>query len=137
MTEPMQRQYTIKTATKRGPERSRDDDGTRILSVKFREPEYARIKRISVETGVPMKELLRRAAIQVYGEPTKEDVFALNQDLPHYPQGAAKKGSEDRFRSEVGFSQFVFTADTVTPPEKPAAPAPPEENTVAEEFFKV
>lgn len=73
----LSRQYTMKSKTKRGPERNRVDDGTRVLSIKFREPEYARLKNLSIETGTPMKELLRQACLKVYGEPTAEDVQVL------------------------------------------------------------
>lgn len=105
----MSRKYEITKGSSRGPERKREDDGTKVLSIKFLRPEYNMLKRISLETGVPMKELLRRAAIMRYGSPKPEDALESTK-LRHYPQGATKKGSEEKFRKEC--SPFVFTAET-------------------------
>lgn len=123
MPEFTQRPHTIKAAGKRGPGRLREDDGTRILSVKFREPEYARLKRISLETRVPMKELLRRAVIQVYGEPREHDAVVIKRNLP---------------APEVQVIPYVYTSDTrCSVQEPPAKPKKAERNTVAEELFKI
>mgnify|MGYP000225702310 CR=1 FL=1 len=122
----LSRQYTTKSKTKRGPERNRVDDGTRVLSIKFKEPEYARLKNLSVETGTPMKELLRQACLQVYGEPTAEDIKILRES-----EAEAAKPAFDPWAPVSFCTTQVIPASQAKPQSKKAA-----DEDIAGELFK-
>jgi hypothetical protein len=105
-----------KYSKQRGPERLRPDDGSRILTIKFRTKEYAKLKCLSVDFDTPIRNLVMDAIREVYGETSQEEIDRV--------YGRKVEDLQPRKVDTVNVApvSWSFTADTHSQP-MPAKPS--------------
>lgn len=98
---------------KRGPQRLRPEDGSRVMSIKFRPKEYAKLKCVSLDTDRSIKSLIYDAVKIAYGETTDKEMNRI------YGIPALKAPARVVEKIQNSVSTWTFSADTVTPPRQP------------------
>lgn len=99
---------------RRGPKRLRPEDGSRVMSIKFRPKEYAKLKCVSLDTDKSIKALVFDAVRIAYGETTDKE---MNRIYGVPALKVASKPMVDKIHEAV--QTWTFSADTVTPVRKP------------------
>lgn len=94
---------------KRGPQRLRPEDGSRVMSIKFRPKEYAKLKSVSLDTDKSIKALIFDAIKIAYGETTDYEMHSIYG----IPAMKIKKPMVEAIQTAA---TWTFTADTITPP---------------------
>lgn len=94
---------------KRGPKRLRPEDGSRVMSIKFRPKEYAKLKCVSLDTDKSIKALIFDAVRIAYGETTDKEMNRI------YGIPAMKTSSPTVNRIHEAVQTWTFSADTVSP----------------------
>lgn len=105
---------------RRGPKRLRPEDGSRVMSIKFRPKEYAKLKCVSLDTDKTIKALIFDAVRIAYGETTDKE---MNRIYGVPALKVASRPTVDQIHDAV--QTWTFSADTVTPPRQPASIARP------------
>lgn len=98
---------------KRGPQRLRPEDGSRVMSIKFRPKEYAKLKCVSLDTDRSIKSLIYDAVKIAYGETTDKEMNRI------YGVPALKAPSRVVEKIQNSVSTWTFSADTITPLRQP------------------
>ena len=98
---------------KRGPERLRPEDGSRVMSIKFRPKEYAKLKCVSLDTDKTIKALIFDAVRIAYGETSDKEMNRI------YGVPALKASRPITERIQEAVQTWTFSADTVTPVRQP------------------
>lgn len=103
---------------KRGPQRLRPEDGSRVMSIKFRPKEYAKLKSVSLDTDKSIKALIFDAIKIAYGETTDHEMNRIYG----VPAMKINKPVVEAIHTAVN---WTFTADTISPPQatSPARPS--------------
>ena len=99
---------------RRGPKRLRPEDGSRVMSIKFRPKEYAKLKCVSLDTDKSIKALIFDAVKIAYGETSDAE---MNRIYGVPALKVASKPTVDRIQESV--QTWTFSADTVTPIRQP------------------
>lgn len=98
---------------RRGPQRIRPEDGSRVMSIKFRPKEYAKLKCVSLDTDKTIKSLIFDAVRIAYGETSDKEMNRI------YGVPALKTSRPIVERIEEAVQSWTFSADTVTPVRQP------------------
>lgn len=98
---------------RRGPKRLRPEDGSRVMSIKFRPKEYAKLKCVSLDTDKSIKSLIFDAVRIAYGETSDKEMNRIYG----VPALKTSKPTVDRIHEAV--QSWTFSADTVTPVRQP------------------
>lgn len=99
---------------KRGPERLRPEDGSRVMSIKFRPKEYAKLKCLSLDTDKAIKALIFDAIRIAYGDTTEQEMNRIYG----IPDSKPKIGPEAT--SVTLTSSWTYTTDTLGHSPRPA-----------------
>lgn len=94
---------------KRGPQRLRPEDGSRVMSIKFRPKEYAKLKCVSLDTDKTIKSLIYDAVKIAYGETTDKEMNRI------YGVPALKAPPKVVEKIQNSVSLWTFSADTLSP----------------------
>lgn len=94
---------------RRGPKRLRPEDGSRVMSIKFRPKEYAKLKCVSLDTDRSIKALIFDAVRIAYGDTTDKEMNRI------YGVPAMKASSPVVDKIHDAVQTWTFSADTVTP----------------------
>lgn len=105
-----------KYSKQRGPERLRPEDGTRILTIKFRAKEYAKLKCLSVDFETPIRNLVMDAIREVYGDTSQEELDRV------YGRTVESMKPRQVDTVNVAPASWSFSADTHSQP-MPAKPS--------------
>lgn len=100
----------------RGPQRIRKDDGTRVVTIKFRPQEYAKLKCRSLDEDKPLRELVFDAIRHTYGDTTEEEMSRTF--------GAQPLKMDEKIVDRIAHC-WTFSADTVTGYAASSEPAKP------------
>jgi hypothetical protein len=98
---------------RRGPKRLRPEDGSRVMSIKFRPKEYAKLKCVSLDTDKTIKALIFDAVRIAYGETSDKEMNRIYG----VPAMKTSKPIVDKIQEAV--QSWTFSADTVTPVRQP------------------
>lgn len=101
---------------KRGPERLRPDDGSRIMSIKFRPKDYAKLRCLSLDQDKTIKSLILDAIRIAYGPTTDEEMNRI------YGTGTPKV-SRPVVETIHAAPSWNFSADTMGQTQGPAKPS--------------
>lgn len=104
---------------KRGPQRLRPEDGSRVMSIKFRPKEYAKLKCVSLDTDRSIKSLIYDAVKIAYGDTTDKEMNRIYG----IPAIQPVKPVIEKIHQSV--STWTFSADTVAPVRQTVSVAPP------------